>query len=358
MPKKATLRSTQLDGLRAFAMAGVFLDHFAWKQMKEWDVVGWMGLEVFLAMSGFLTTMILLKDHAAAEAAGRSRWAVLGQFYIRRALRIFPVYYLALGVALAANFPHAREAFGWLATYTANLYVIAAGGLESLGYLSHLWSMSVQEQFYIAWALLMVLVPRRWLTWVACGMVLTGPLYRFVGIQVGLSDTAVYFFTPSCVDALGLGVLLCLAYTTPALRPRLGPGLAALAGLGAVVAWVATAVDDTRPTFTVVAFTPAIGLVACWLIYGAMEGFKGPVGWVLGWRPVAYVGRISYGLFVYQFLARPLVTPLVERFGLGIWPGGMRAFFLYSVVTIAIASLSWHLLEKPIHGYAQRFRAA
>lgn len=357
-PAVRSPRRPQLDGLRALAMTGVFLDHFAWKQMREWDVVGWMGLQLFLAMSGFLTTSILMRDHAAAAAAGKSRWAVLGHFYMRRSLRIFPVYYLALAIALVANFPHIREAFVWLATYTANIYITLTGELNVLGHLAHLWSMSVQEQFYILWGLLMVLVSRRWLILVAGLMVVTGPLYRFLGMWLGLSGAAVHFLTPACVDSLGLGVLLCVAYYTPSLKPRLGRWLSWLALVGAVVARVAMRVDDTYPIFTVTLFTFSMSLVACWLIYGAMEGFRGPFGWLLQWRPVAYAGRVSYGLFIYQFLARPLVKPLVERFGWPVYPGGLRAFFLYGATTLAIASLSWYLLEQPIHKFAQRFRTA
>src|SRR5262249_12031366 len=128
-----------------------------------------LGVETFFVLSGFLITGILL-DNRSQEL----RSLVLKQFYIRRFLRIFPVFYVVLSVALLMDATGIRSTWMWHAGYVSNIYFYLHGWLGSL---SHFWSLAVEEQFYIVWPLFILVIPSRWL---APGILLTmlaAPVY-------------------------------------------------------------------------------------------------------------------------------------------------------------------------------------
>jgi peptidoglycan/LPS O-acetylase OafA/YrhL len=354
-------RLVQLDGLRALAMAGIFLDHFAAPRAGEVaGVIGWACLQLFLALSGFLTTKILLRDRELVKPSFSGRWQAAVQFYIRRSLRIFPIYYLVILAAFAANLGPARQAFGWLATYTANIYVSLKGDWEVLGPMGHLWSLSVQEQFYIFWAIVVLLAPRRWLLPISCLMIALGPLYRLAAVMSGLSQTAVTFFTLACMDSLGLGALLALIQPAAGwARPAQPSGRYRRFALISTLAFtLGFSVHGNESLIRYVWFNFISGILACGFIEGALYGFPGPISRLLGWKPLVYLGRISYGLFVYHFFMPPLLRPFSHALPIEWWEGGLRALLVYSAATVAVAALSWRFIEQPISAFKERFRPA
>ena len=205
-------RQPQLDALRVFPMVGIFLHHLAPVTAGRFgELAGKLGVQLFFMLSGFLTTMVLLRDRQLAEATHQSPWKALRQFYIRRSLRLFPAYYLVIAVAIVVNLNSVQHILVWLLTHTVNLYLSWTGDVNVTGKFTHLWSLSVQEQFYVLWAIIMLFAPRRAILPVACALVAIGPLYRLYAVLHGVNAVATRFFTLSCLDSLGIGALLRLA---------------------------------------------------------------------------------------------------------------------------------------------------
>lgn len=155
-PASALSHMKQLDGLRAIAVLSVLYYHFYSNALP----FGIMGVRLFFVLSGFLITGILLQCRRLAETGGQSSLFTLRRFYIRRFLRIFPLFYLVLLVSAVINLQGFRDGLWWHAAYLSNVY-FAAGG--NAGATIHFWSLSVEEQFYLIWPWLILYVPRAWL---------------------------------------------------------------------------------------------------------------------------------------------------------------------------------------------------
>jgi peptidoglycan/LPS O-acetylase OafA/YrhL len=201
---------------------------------------------------------------------------VLGRFYIRRVLRIFPLYYFIVLGGILVGVPAAREAWPWLLTYTSNFY--EALQQRPVGYYGHFWTLAVEEQFYLVWPWLVLFAPRRWLAAIILAAVLVAPLYRDLAVDV-LKEDGWGTLPFGCLDTLGVGALLAIAF-----RDARSPQ-AVYASAGAprscrsvcccslALHWIALRTGNLRP---LVAFHEiAYAMVCCWLIAGAYRGFGG-----------------------------------------------------------------------------------
>lgn len=169
-------------------------------------------------ISGFLITGILLNVRGKADAI-----TILKAFVARRFLRIFPIYYVVLFCACVLGIEGARTSIGRHLAYLSNWYFISKGGFG--GPLSHLWSLSVEDQFDLLWPWFALFLPPRTLGWAIILMILSGPLSRLLISQEGVSDPAVWIATPTVLDALGLGCLLAYASRWPSLAKQVAIGL-------------------------------------------------------------------------------------------------------------------------------------
>ena len=162
----------QLDSLRAFAVLAVVVHHSPLVAFVPIPF-GAIGVRLFFVLSGFLITGILLRcrDDRPDGSPG-DRWFSLRQFYIRRFLRIFPLYYFVVTCAVILNYGCARSLLPWLLTYTLNVQLAISGEWNEF---SHFWSLAVEEHFYLAWPWVVLFVPRRWVGSAAVLLVLTGP---------------------------------------------------------------------------------------------------------------------------------------------------------------------------------------
>jgi peptidoglycan/LPS O-acetylase OafA/YrhL len=155
----------QLDALRFFAVLGVVVVH-NWQPSSHTFIVGWfdwgtLGVRLFFVLSGFLITGILIDGRELAPHDSRRRLVFMRQFYARRFLRIFPVYYAVLFVLLIAGVGQIRQIWPWLFSYGTNVYV-----WHYLAYpyaVPHFWTLAIEEQFYLLWPFVLLFLPRRWL---------------------------------------------------------------------------------------------------------------------------------------------------------------------------------------------------
>jgi peptidoglycan/LPS O-acetylase OafA/YrhL len=334
----------QLDALRALAVFAVMLSHFA--QVG----VGEAGVRLFFVLSGFLITGILL-DSRERIAAGGALGQELKMFYIRRSIRIFPIYYLVLFLTAVRNVTPARETFFWHFFYLTNVGGFVSG--RDFGMLTHFWSLSVEEQFYSFWPFLILLLPRKYFMPLLLSLVLLAPIFRDLAFAAGWHGNYVWLL-PSQLDALGLGALLALCFhrtpTRDGLQTIFPTWIAFVSGVIALICqfWQSGLAWNLHRFCEVVFFA--------WLVGGAAIGFGGMFGWLLNLASLRYLGRISYGIYVYHnfanFLAHKPLRLLNIPYPHSLW----LSLPLEIGVSIGCASISWHFLEKPLNSLKDRFR--
>lgn len=347
----------QLDGLRAVAVGGVLWQHWLSSSFHFGSTWGVTGVWLFFVISGYLITGILLGCRND-DGGLMDRMRSIRHFYIRRFLRIFPLYYGTLLVALLLNAPHVRENIAWHALYMTNVF--AAVTNEHVPPAAHFWSLAVEEQFYLLWPWLIVFVPRRWLLPTIVLAIAVGPLFRMLAAMNWPDNSKVDLLTPACLDALGIGALL--AYLAPPSRTGdSAPAKKAARGMLVVglPLWIALFLlgRHVHVSWLHVAQPTALALVFGWIVMRAVYGFFSPIGWLLEAPPIVYLGRISYGIYVvHPFIDCALDATLkhFEHPEILDAHGLPRAFVLLTI-TIAVTSLSWYAFENPLNGLKKRF---
>jgi peptidoglycan/LPS O-acetylase OafA/YrhL len=346
-----------LDALRAAAVFLVLVWHW-WPQGGTVNAVnnGRIGVVFFFVLSGFLISRILLEQRVAATQNGVSRLQVLRAFFVRRALRILPIYYMT--IILLTLLPWTPESWwknlGYFATYTANIRFWQQGW--SFG--AHLWTLSVEEQYYLAWPLVLLFVNLRLLPLLLFLIVVVAPLCRLFGSGHEL----VYVLTPACLDSFGLGAALAYVWVyRPLNEKHFHYAGACLTGLLAFLAAIGLAGAK-------VVWEPLIlSLVGVLLVGKTARGFTGPVGRLLQFKPITHTGKISYGIYLFH----PFVGYYYERLHaqaaafnwrspVGRWLlvphfGPEPMFVLYTLLTFLLAALSWSIVERPINDLRRRF---
>jgi peptidoglycan/LPS O-acetylase OafA/YrhL len=347
-------RAPGLDGVRALAVLTVIGFHEGASGLPG----GFLGVDIFFVLSGFLITDLLA---ARYDRTGRLD---LAGFWTRRARRLLPALAVMLVVvtAAAAVIEPGQEASLRLtllaaATYTSNWYQIlhhvsyfaAAGQAGAPPPLDHLWSLAIEEQFYLVWPLIVWCVIARLTTRrarVACALTGAAVSAMVMTIQYtpGADPSAVYYGTDTHASALLIGAALALARPLRALTAipaahsrQLDVG--GIAGL-IVLAWAAGHFSGSDPVVypvgLLLAAFGAAGLVAAAAGHGVIAA-------ITSWRPLRWVGVRSYGIYLWHW---PVIA-----FGTALAGPGARSAWLWPVetaVTIGLASASWRYIETPI----------
>jgi peptidoglycan/LPS O-acetylase OafA/YrhL len=380
-----------LDGVRGIAILLVMLGH-SWQMPKTslpdrvasfFVSIGWSGVELFFVLSGFLITGILL------DSKGRRHY--FRNFYVRRVLRIFPLYYalLAFTFVAAALLPHlvgrnlgnANGQQLWYLFHLSNFSMAAHGNFagEPLGVT---WSLAVEEQFYVAWPFVVWLLPRRWLLSLCMALVLLSFACRALLLAAHVDSTVVYLLTPSQLGGIAIGGAFAIVLRSRGGIRQLGPWARWML-VGAPLLVVAIALAATPARFLVDPFSPlldpasrlmdptnpmmdslgmlVVQLVGAAMIVVALSGKPLPrFVRLLETRPLRAFGRWSYAMYLMH-------TPVIFV----IYFGGLRhgwphllgstlpVQLLFSAicigVTVAFAALSWRFYEKPILGLKRLF---
>lgn len=349
----------QLDGVRALAILGVLVSHFTPDSypLNRLFHFGRAGVVVFFVLSGYLITGILLRYRDAARGAPPAQWRHIRFFYGRRILRIFPIYYLTILAAVLLGYAPVRDNLLWHITYASN--VGAAFQSLYLGDAGHFWSLCVEEQFYLLWPMAVVFTPPRFIRPVAVGMIAAGIIYKFIGAANGFSWVATSFMLFGCLDSLGLGALVAIEQ-----HSARGSATWRWIGWGAGVGWPFlillqvirfTAASDVREEpFYQGLIDLAISLPFLPLLAAAANNATGWMATLLSWRPLRYLGKISYGVYVYHFFLRTALPAVGSALGVAGPEPGWGYFVIYSAAAVAVASVSWYFIEKPAIGLKDR----
>lgn len=345
----------ELDALRGLAAFAVILGHFLPGDMflNRGFHFGRAGVVLFFILSGFLIVNILLEARAQIEA-GHSLGAACRTFYLRRVLRIFPLYFAVLLFFCAIGYGPVTSRFWWHAAYLSNF----GSGLFGLdfGNLEHFWSLCVEEQFYFVIPLIVLALPVRWSWRIIAGLCVGGMAAKgILGVLTHswLTATRLPFAN---LEGLCYGATIAYALRNPRLlwilrraaRMLTIPALLALAALQGYRAELGPKVYDT-PLY-IAAIDAAIVLSLGPIVLAIAQRPSG-AGWaVLRVPPLRYLGRISYGTYVYHYAMIPLLTLLLAKLGLGFQSPQHQvlSLALCTAITLAVAAVSWHLLESPI----------
>lgn len=363
----------QLDGLRAIAVLAVLFHHFLPSTfILNTFQVGALGVRFFFVLSGFLITGILLRYKQKASSK-RQINEIIKSFYMRRFIRTFPAYYIYLFVALTAAYQLVSPSFFWHFFYLSNIYFGTIQYWEGFDLLPHLWSLAVEEQFYLVWPFVVLYLPQKHLLKVLIATILGGALFRSVllGLSIGNPSTA-HILPISCLDSLCLGALL--AYTTsreytffkfrkPFLQVCLWFGVPCFVLLNFFVQsfynWGGPLFAIAFKHFSYGFFTQlSASLAFVLIIEQASQGFKGPLGYFLSSKPMLYLGKISYGIYLYHLLAAFLLNQALVQLGVSFTGTNLDQLLLFlgnAGVTVLLAALSWKWLEEPINQLKHRF---
>ena len=337
-----------LDGLRALAILGVLFEHFG-LILPPLLRCGPLSVRFFFVLSGYFITLSLWKLQVEVAQSKGGSFIPLCHFYLRRLLRIGPPFYLALIVGAIFGIEEVRTNFFWLATFQANNYIAWLGYWPSS--ISHFWSLAVQEQFYILWPLVILTLPRRWFLPTMAAFVIFGLVFRFFCIATETSTLTRWVTLLGCIDSFAVGALIAYLKRARFLErvPLLSRTILGAMPLAAFACFFLGRALMTLPENNLfLALTESVDAVfLAWVLSAALIGFKGPYGRVLSWEPLVYVGKISYGVYVYHVFVIILISPLLVPYGLTETHFALARIGILLLLTLAVASLSWHYLEQP-----------
>jgi peptidoglycan/LPS O-acetylase OafA/YrhL len=354
---RATLYLPGIDGLRAIAVIAVVLYHAD----LAWIPGGYLGVEVFFVISGYLITSLLL-----AEIQRRNGELDLKGFWIRRARRLLPALLLLIGVVVAYSLLFIPEEVAGLRadiiaalTYTTNWYFVFSeqSYFEAVGrqpLLQHLWSLAVEEQFYLFWPLLFIaglrLLGRKFFL---CAIVLSATASTVLMVLLYAPDqesSRLYFGTDTRAAGLLIGAALAFAWSPGRLpgHPILRTS-AALDTLGLVALVVLAHQLMTLSEYEPFLYRGGILLTALTtaVIIAVAVHPAAHVGRLLGVRPLRWIGLRSYGIYLWHW---PIF--MVTRPQLDVPFDGLALFALRIGLTCAIAEFSYRLVETPIRNGA------
>ncbi|HEY5944417.1 MAG TPA: acyltransferase [Kofleriaceae bacterium] len=327
-----------LDGLRGIAVLGVMACHTLYRPF----VLGWMGVPLFFALSGFLITGILLRT--------KDRPDYFRRFYKRRALRIFPIYYLFVLVSFIAGTLLSMPTHDlWRAVIYIQNYRIPGEPQQIPGFFGgHTWSLAVEEQFYLMWPLLVWLLSRTWLLRVCVALVIGSLVFRLWAFETSHDPGLwiLYGWLPSNIDQLAAGAIVAILYEEKRLEPRMLLA-AMITGAGLLAFLILRLPYDAWQTSDIWLHVPANVLLntALAVMCAAGVGFftlRPMLPWT--WPPLQYVGRISYGMYLYHIPVYWIVWRL---------SGDLHHFYqtpIKVVATFIVAALSWHFIERRLLG--------
>jgi peptidoglycan/LPS O-acetylase OafA/YrhL len=324
-----------LDGVRAIAVLLVMASHFG---VPGFAQAGDIGVTIFFTLSGFLITTLLLEER---ERSGRIS---LVQFYIRRAVRLLPALLVLLAFVVAFEAAIGQLDFALPRAMAALFYVANwVNETTNLGPLFHTWSLGVEEQFYAVWPLLLIVLMtlsgRRAVFVVALALAGASFAAGAVGVSAGELERS--------IDALMLGCALAVVATAGRLRQKAWAGWAAYPAL-AIIA-IAALTTWPPPVGRAVGFL-AVELASVALILSiCAEGSR--VGRWLSAAPLAWTGKISYGLYLWHFIVAWIATPALVG---ASWP--VRAAFM-TAVSFGLALASWRYVERPVQRWRKRVAA-
>lgn len=300
-----------LDFIRAFAVTFVIIHHWFPDFLPGMDW-GTLGVDIFFFLSGFLITTGLIRD--LKQPAGE----ILKNFYARRTLRIFPLYYAVILFLVIVGI--IKSEWPWFVTYTSNHYFYNHGWQ---GTTSHFWSLAVEEQFYLVWPLLVIIFRKRLPL-----MMLATVVFSYMTREFMAGEDKGEILTVTNMYKFALGGLF--AYYIKYIKP-----MSVMAGVAPVLLCVVVYLlfPEHRPW--------AVPVLSFGLFHIALKGW-------FDFGPMVYMGRISYGVYIFHNIVPYFVVKVMSK-------DNPWFFVICFVVLIGVSALSFELFERQVLKLKKRF---
>lgn len=343
----------QLDGLRAIAVLLVLGNHMSDlalpRVVKYLSSLGWIGVDAFFVLSGFLITKILLSTEPGFRG--------IGLFVLRRTLRTWPLYFAVLLIAFCTLYGSSTGSkVDWLhhvfflQNYAPQFIVRSLGPT---------WSLCIEEHFYFVWPVCVLLLPRRALFYLLPAVFASFPLLRYFGLHHGFTLKQLYTETQFHLDGLVAGSLIALLFSSGVLRLR----TIAWIGYGALAVGIVASFAGFRHSWDVIAGNnvvfgyTSLATAFAGLLLLLLHGQPSLLVRALNFGPLRYIGRISYGIYLLHDGA----ISVLSRLPLHRFLGTVADSWLFVVplrvgIAICIAALSYRFFESPILRFKDRLR--
>ncbi|SDD62625.1 Peptidoglycan/LPS O-acetylase OafA/YrhL, contains acyltransferase and SGNH-hydrolase domains [Mucilaginibacter pineti] len=358
----------ELDGMRGLAVLIVMMFHFNVMSLVPVNIIdgffsrllnaGWIGVDMFFALSGFLITGILI------ESKKRGNYFV--SFYYKRTLRIFPLYYLYLIVLFVLFYPliinkisafemnkvrYSQSIQIWFWLYLSNIKQAVSGKFSSAGS-AHLWSLAIEEQFYLVWPLIVYITSLKWLRNISIGIIISSLLLRIYLHSIGWGALSIYEFTFTRIDTLAFGSLVAVCVKNYSHIPYQKITYLFYFLLACAILTLGFFGSDYHesPAIYVFSFT-LLGATFATLILllQAHVKFNFGIRKVFLTRWLVFLGKYSYALYIFHPFVRFILS---KAFGKPVMYFNSQIpwqlFFMITgiLLSILISQLSWHLFEK------------
>jgi peptidoglycan/LPS O-acetylase OafA/YrhL len=349
-----------LDGLRGIAiLLVVFYHNFGF---INYFFFGWLGVDLFFVLSGFLITNILLKTKDSTD--------YLRNFYVRRILRIFPLYYFTLILFLlivpslnvnAPGLDYYVQNQVWLWTYFQNWLFIFHPPPSSTNILTHFWSLAVEEQFYLVWPFVLLFFKKpKGLVYLLLGLLFVVIGLRFILWEYKIENLAYFnLYTFSRIDGICIGSLLAVLRTVnpKAVNRYFTLIILALAGLNFFFYFFNKNNQFSYPYLAIAGYTTFAVLFGL-LVNEGVEKEQTFINKLLSFQPLRFFGSISYSLYVFHWPLYLILAPILSKWAAGriaLLDSSIFASITVTLLSILLAWLSFIFFEKKFLLLKNRF---
>ena len=346
-----------LDGLRALAILGILFEHLD-LPLPVLLRCGPLSVRFFFVLTGYFITLSLWRVRGEMADSDQG-YMPLGRYYLARLLRTGPPFYLSLALGALFGIEEVRTNFFWLATFQANNYIAYLGYWPDA--ISHYWSLAVQEQFYFLWPLVVLTLPKRWFFPTMAAFIIFGLGFRIVSILSNATTLARWVTLFGCIDSFAVGALVAYLRQSNVLA-RMWRSKTLLFAMPLVACgcfYLGRALMTLPENNVWLALTESVDAVfLAWVLAASLTGMNARYARVLSWAPLVYLGKISYGVYVYHVFIIILVSPLLVPLGLSEDHNAFGRIAVLLTLTLGVSSLSWHWLEQPFLAWKKALASA
>jgi len=312
------------------------------------------GVTIFFVLSGYLITRILLEARQRINNGLITNGKAIFYFYIRRALRIFPLYYLVLFIVVTIGVYNFGQSWPWHAFYTSNIYFFKyprnSNGL-------HLWTLSVEEQFYLVWPWLIMYIKEINLPYVMFGCIFTSLIFRLV-VGSLYPEYFVHRLTLSVLDSFGLGGLLAWVHHYPKSFKMPWIKILNLAFYVSIASCILLAISHPKNEASfkkadILLLSSLIySIISVWLVNKAIFGFGKPLKYIVEFPLFVFIGRISYSLYLFHMF----LPDFTKAAGYSLPLNSNSNIMVNTLILLALSTLSWYIFEKPFLSLKKHFQ--
>jgi len=346
---------------------GIKLDldnHWApWFELHNIAEFGRIGLLLFFILSGYLITSVLLRLRDRMESHELSTRQAFKNFYMRRVLRIFPIYLLAILIA-AALLPRVRHDFLFHLVFLQNFSALWNPNHPTYSFATHLWSLAVEEQFYLLWApVVLLLAGRRQLIIICIGAILVALIFKTWCAVYLIDGWTLRLITLGNIDALAIGCLTAIDYRYRLVDWKNGvaykfkkiASMLVIPILGITICFTEIlGYEKARAAGIYVIFYDSLMEIPLWLLlYYALSGSCK----LLSNRYLVWIGKKSYGIYVWHEFIRIFSISfalIIFHYRLD-YKFSLLSLLIFSSVAFIVATISWNFVEAPILKYKTKW---